>query len=69
MKDERSKAAIIAIENDCLTDEIKRDAYAAYAAAYAAYAAKKENQLKTANICRKILGGKIIQRVNELLSE
>jgi hypothetical protein len=35
LQDERSKAAIIAIENDCLTSELLNAAYAAYAAAAA----------------------------------
>jgi len=53
------------------------DAYAAAAAAAAADAAadayadadaRKENQLKTANICREVLGAEIIKKVNELLN-
>ena len=49
-------------------------AYAADAAAYAAYAAdaadaKKENQLITADICRKFIGQLIIDKVNELLNQ
>ena len=54
------------------------DAYAAaaayaYAAADDAYAeaavyAKKENQIQTANICRKYIGDLIIDKVNELLN-
>jgi hypothetical protein len=57
------------------------DAYdAAYASAvyvavyavsdtYDADYAKKKNQLKTANICRKYIGELIIERVNELLNK
>ena len=45
----------------------------AYAAADDAYAeaavyAKKENQIQTANICRKYIGDLIIDKVNELLN-
>ena len=40
----------------------------AYAAAAAAAAARKENELLTANICRKYIGDLIIDKVNELLN-
>ena len=51
-------------------------AYAAFAAASAAYAAdaaayasaKKENQLQTANICRKYIGKLIVDKVNQRLN-
>jgi hypothetical protein len=51
-------------------------AYAAFAAASAAYAAdaaayssaKKENQLQTADICRKYIGQLIIDKVNQRLN-
>ena len=39
---------------------------AADAAAWAADAAKKENQMKTADICRKYIGQLIIDKCNEL---
>ena len=48
------------------------DDAAAYAAAdayaEAAVYAKKENQIQTANICRKYIGDLIIDKVNELLN-
>ena len=43
-------------------------AYAADASAYAAYAAaKKENQIMTADVCRKYIGKLIIDKVNEII--
>jgi hypothetical protein len=45
------------------------DAAAYGAAAAAAYAAEKENQLQTADICRKYIGESIIERVNELINQ
>ena len=40
--------------------------YAAYAAADAVYAAYKENQQQTADICREILTGKVLEKISEL---
>jgi hypothetical protein len=68
MTDERSRKAVevaIAYGRGEATDEELQDAaadaaYAAYAAAHAADA-KKENQLKTANICREILTDAVMQ--------
>ena len=73
MKDERSKKAInVAIlygENKATEKELvdaadtAAAAYAAYAAAdTAADAARKENLLKTADICRKYIGVEIIEK-------
>lgn len=81
MKDKRSvKAVDVAIafgEGKATRKELDEAAYAASdadAAAVAASAsdadyaarAKKENQLQTANICRKHIGDLIIEKVNEL---
>ena len=66
MKDQRSIDAVraaIAYGNGEIDDKqlsaYTDDAYAAYAAADAA-AAEKENQLKTADICREILTSEIL---------
>lgn len=55
----------------CVAAEAAADAAYAYAAAYAAYAyadaaAKKENQMQTADICRKYIGQLIVDKCNEL---
>ena len=80
MKDERSTFAIDtaikygegkASDKD-LNQAAAYAAYAAYApdvaADAAAAAAEKENQLQTADICRKYIGELIVQRVNELIN-
>ena len=76
MKDQRSKDAVkaaIDFGNGLISrDELNAAAAAAAAAADdadAAADAKKENQLKTANICREILGSAIIEKVNQLLNQ
>jgi hypothetical protein len=73
MQDERSiKAIDVAVafgEGNATIKELSDAAAAAAAAAasYAAYYAEKENQLQTADICRKYIGQLIIDKVNELL--
>ena len=59
---------------DAYTDAAAYTAAAAYAAtypadAYVAAAAKKENQMQTADICRKYIGQIVIDKVNELLNK
>jgi hypothetical protein len=83
MKDQRSIDAVNLAERFGLTDEVILDdlkiayaaaacaADAAYAAADAAAAcayARIKNQNQTANICREILGGLIIDKVNGILN-
>ncbi len=50
-----------------------KSAYASYATSYvaanAAAFAEKENQMATADICRKYIGDLIIKKVNELLNQ
>jgi len=69
MKDERSiKAVDTAIafgEGKATREELDKAADAADAAAWVA-AYKKENQMKTADICRKYIGQLIIDKCNEL---
>ena len=78
MKDERSIKAVdtaIAFGEGKATLGVLYDAlydaayiaYASYAADAVADAEKKENQMLTADICRKYIGDLIINRVNELI--
>jgi hypothetical protein len=75
MKDEKSiKAVDAAIEygegkatQENLYAAAHIAAYAADAAYAATYAARKENEILTADICRKYIGDLIINKVNELI--
>ena len=75
MKDEKSiKAVDAAIEygegkatQENLYAAVHVAAYAADAAYSATYTARKENEILTADICRKYIGDLIINKVNELI--
>ena len=75
MKDERSiKAVDAAIEygegkatQENLYAAAHVAAYAADAVYAATYAARKENEIQTADICRKYIGDLIINKVNKLI--
>lgn len=66
MKDQRSKNAVYVAFLFGRGKATKNDLYAAAAAADAAYdAAKKENQKKTSDICRKILTDEVFRIIKE----